>query len=202
MRLDNATFMKLSLRKKIRLMSNFWIGKKSKMNMSFPNDYLGTPFGNILPPTDAKKSSGRVFVGLGFVLPIDANWNIAKIFNSVVRFVAVNVVNGGDRPLSVNMEPNKSVNKVLPVINPSSQIPRLLKRPNNIADFGVLCRLNSAFQNSSLLVVGKQIADAFCGEIKILGSHAVSPVKKWFGQRPSSVDALSGLRYFNTWRLV
>ena len=55
-------------------------------------------------------------------------------------------------------------------------------------------------KNTSVLVVVKKFADALCGKINL--SHAVVPLKQWFGQKPGSVSALAGLRHFSTWRLM
>jgi hypothetical protein len=48
---------------------------------------------------------------------------------------------------------------------------------------------------ASIRVVIKTLSYKFCCKIGI--SHAFSPVKKWFGQKPSCVISTSGLRYFN-----
>lgn len=119
----------------------------------------------------------------------------AQVAQSVVVADAIDVVDLAIRFSAVGVEPRKSVQSVILVGDLGSQVPGPVGGANHIANLYGANRADTPSKDASLWVVVKKFAQAFCG--KIAGTHAVAPVKQWFVERPVSVSALCGLRYFS-----
>lgn len=129
------------------------------------------------------------------ILLIFRGVRLAKIFNSIVRAVTVDMVHLMRRIFTGHVKPRKPVSFVRVAINFDDSI-AVTKTSSNIALFDLApARRIEPRKNAGFWIVVEKLADALCGKIGL--SHAVSPVKKWFGQRPVSVCALDRLRYFS-----
>ena len=182
-------------------LSIFGAGKGSKMDERSIGAYVCSPLVSECPANNIyTKQTGLCFFGkAGKVLGVDAVRNISKIGKSVIGFVAVNVVNAKLGPLPCDVKPRNSVQAVLPVVKPRPHITAngINTSASNVNASG----FEFSLEEPSLSVVLKKFADALCGKINL--SHAVVPLKQWFGQKPRSVSALAGLRHFNIhWRLL
>lgn len=103
--LDGASIMMESFVRKVCAMSQFF-GIKGSNVFTFPSNFDSSP-PFIASSNHAKKTT---FIGFCWALPvlkINGSRHISKIFNSVIRWIPVNVINMVFRPLSMNIEPNK-----------------------------------------------------------------------------------------------
>lgn len=119
---------------------------------------------------------------------------LSKIAKSVVKCNSVDVIDEIRWPNAVNVKPNEPVALAVPAINVDLQIPVFVAVSSYVANCYAATRANFASEMPVVWVVIKELPQTLCGKIGL--SHAVSPVKKWCGQKPRSVSALSGLRYF------
>ena len=127
-----------------------------------------------------------------FVKHIVCVIHMPQIANPVIRFVLVYVVNLVLRERAVNVQPSQPMRPESNSVNGNSYVP-FLRVTSNASGF------DWAFstppnKHSSLWVVVKKFAQTLCGKIGL--SHAVVLIKQWFGQKLSSVSALTGLRHF------
>ena len=188
---NSATIMKFSLGLQICVMCILWAAKHAKRFLFSKKFYICRPSISVLRHTE--KTGLIVGTCRSHVLHVDARRDIPQIANSIICWVRINMVNLVCWPLSVPMKPSQPMRVIGNSINsnePSSVLP---DRPCNVARFAAFNTLLSS-EFASVRIVVKKFTDALCGKIGL--SHAVSPVKKWCGQRPRSVSALSGLRYF------
>lgn len=176
---------------KVDLMGLFWriVGAKA---------YLLSVYSDLCQPSlfvrrDAKETAEVAFFGFADVLLVAHVRNIAQVCKAVIQRIAVDVVNLVKRHFARDVQPSKPVRSHVHAINTNEPSPAL--HPSS----RLVCSLSAASgvpcKNTRLWVVVKKFAQAFCG--KIAGTHAVAPVKQWFVERPVSVSALCGLRYFS-----
>lgn len=178
----------------------FWGIKSAKVNVDAFFSYVCSP----LIPTcatdkvDTKKTRLISLFQLCEILGINAAVYVSEIVKAVIGFVAVNMIDAKHRPLSSDVEPSNSVQAVLSVIKPRSQISA--SGINTAASYVQTSGFEFSLKESRLRVVLKKFAYTLCGKINL--SHAVVPLKQWFGQKPRSVSALAGLRHFNIQRRI
>ena len=149
---------------------------------AFTRGYAKQP-GNIVVLWDSK------------ILPVLKSIYSAKVRPSVIKFVAVDVVNFCFRPLISSIEICKSVGKILMPINAYLCIPTFSHSfPSLFAYANV--RTNGTFlspsENASSSVVVKQFTQASYSKLWLSHDSVLSMI----GQRPAGVDALGGLRHF------
>jgi len=72
----------------------------------------GAPFIAVFTPVYAKKPALVLSMAFALVLKVSVPIRFAEIRNTVVRFVAVNVVNFLRRPLAINVVPSQSVSGI------------------------------------------------------------------------------------------
>lgn len=142
---------------------------------------------------NAKESAEVSFFGFTDVLLVAHVRNIAQICKTVVQRVSVDVVNLVKRHFSRDVQPSKPMRSHVYAIN--ADVSATTLHPSSWLVRSPSAASGVPSENASLWVVVKKFAQAFCG--KIAGTHAVAPVKQWFGKRPVSVSALCGLRYFS-----
>ena len=152
----------------------------------------GPPF--TMVPISTKKSGTGSFLRFALILNVFRLRDITKVANPVVCFSSVDVVNmvGGKGP--VNIEPSKAMQRVSFIFNLRSVIPVTVNASNRMIDWKAIAGFYKPCKHASILVVVKKFAQACCGKIGL--SH--DAVLSLIGQRPGSVSALSGLRYFST----
>ena len=152
----------------------------------------GSPF--TMVPISTKKSGTGSFLRFALILNVFCLRNIPKVANPIVCFPSVDVVNmvGWEGP--VNIEPSKAMQRVGFIFNLRSVIPVTVNASNRMIDWKAIAGFYKPCKHASILVVVKKFAQACCGKIGL--SH--DAVLSLIGQRPGSVSALSGLRYFST----
>lgn len=189
--LKRIEWMKLSLGLYVGATSFFTIGKKAEMDgLPIVSDRCD-PFGRVFVPTYAKQIGGTSFADMLDILPILRLRGLAQICKRIVAFYAVNVVNVFSRPMPVNVEPSKPVGWIKFPINSDKGVSvgrtscNIASPPSTGGD--------SAREHPALRVVMQQLAESVCGKINL--SHDVALLR--CGQRPASVSALGGLRYFS-----
>ena len=183
--------MKFSLRQYVCLVGLLLGVKNPNVKSFFPNSYARFPF--VFVSGNSKHS--RCFVSLCWANMISSIFkptDITKVGDSVVIFHSINVINLMFWPCFKNIEPGKPVRFVTPFINADIDIPISIKSAGNHSCHGVGAGRNSAGKNASILIVVKKFAQTLCGKIGL--SH--DAVLSLIGQRPGSVSALSGPRYF------
>ena len=138
----------------------------------------------------------RVFrVRLADILSIFASCSFAKILNSVVTWVSINVIYVAIWVFPKRDKPRQPMRLVyFPIPQTNSNVPKAVCVSSGFPDKRLLTRYKSS-KNTCFWIVFQKPVQQFWGNI--VCSHAVSPVKKWFGQKPGSVSALAGLRHFN-----
>lgn len=155
----------------------------------------GAPPARVL--IDTKHPRAAVALRLPLILQVPGTRYLSKIRNSVVCSDAVSMVNYlyGERPVGV--KPRKPVQRIGAEINLNSKVAvPFVERANRGVNRNAVACFNASGKYSSIRVVMEKFTQTFCG--KIGSSHAVVPLKQWFGQRPARVDSTSGLRHFNT----
>lgn len=169
----------------------FWRGVRAKrFHLSVYGDG-SAPFGPILGDTKVSRTCPR-FASVAHVF---SSGDHSQVAQPVVITYSVDVVDFTIRPFAMNVKPCKPVKRVGLVINRGSKVPGSVSEPYFVAGFDCVDRTHSPSEKSSFWVVVENLAQAFC--CKIVGAHAVAPVKQWFGKRPASVSALCGSRYFS-----
>ena len=152
----------------------------------------GSPFTVI--PISAKKSGTGSFLRFALILNVFRLRDIPKVANPVVCFSSVDVVNmvGGEG--AVNIEPSKAMQRVGFIFNLCSVVPVTVNGSNRMIDWQAIAGFYKPCKHASIWVVVKKFTQVCCGKIGL--SH--DAVLSLIGQRPGSVSALSGLRYFST----
>lgn len=119
-----------------------------------------------------------------FVLSILRVRSLPKIANSVVRPVAVYMVNLVFRPLSVNVKPRQSMLISRTPVNAYGSIPKRFVVMTSAASFWwTPFAAGFPYEDSTVLVIGKDFLKTVCGKMR--RSHD-APVKR-IGQRPGGI---------------
>jgi hypothetical protein len=121
---------------------------------------------------------------------------LSQIVKSVVAWIAVNVVYVLFRPTPVKVKPHQTMGVALMLGNRNLDPAVSGYGSGNIANFFLASMPNGLDPNkdAGVGVVAQVFAQKFWGNIGF--SHDAP--RKRIGQRLGSVDALAGLRYFNT----
>lgn len=189
--------MQPTLFREISLMRNLWAVKCSEVSQNAVMPDVRNPLvdDTILHLGYTKEAGTIPFVAFPDVLEVGLPCGVPKVVNPVIQSITVDVIDDAGRKNSVHIEPCDPMHAVLLVVKPCSQVTgRRVDSTNNW--FGVR-NLSFSCENASFWVVIKKFAHSVCGNINL--SHAVVPVKQWFGQKPRSVSALAGLRHFNSY---
>ena len=133
---------------------------------------------------NANSQETRLVSGVSFppVLSVDGKSGIAKIANSVVRPVAVDMVDDAARPFSMNVKPSKSVRLSFFPHETDASIAFATCIPGNLPSF---CKPTSVFtpsKNASFGIIVQQLFQE-CLHFCIVGvSHYIAPSKRFSGQ--------------------
>lgn len=120
---------------------------------------------------------------------------VKKVIQPVVTVQPVPVADPALGPLPMSVEPRKPVSVIRNAVNCDVNVASVASRPGDGAYWLAATAYKPRKQTSQGIVM-KQLFEPFLREGMIQISHAVSPVKKWFGQRPRCVSSTSGLRHF------
>jgi len=144
--------------------------------------------------SNAKIAAGVSWLRAALVLHIHRCRNITQIVESVVRLIAVDVVNVSGGPCPAHEKPRKTVRRVKTLIDTKANVPMRGFASSNIAGpcFMALSRCQAS-ENAGFWVVVKKLAQTLRGKIGL--SH--DAVLSLIGQRPARVDSTGGLRYFS-----
>lgn len=145
---------------------------------------------------NSKQPRGAVCSRSALVLHVLGVGYFTKIGKPVVAWVAVDVVNKLFRMYSMNIEPSQPRRLVLNVIDIDGRS-SVLSAVSGNATSKCHSATNAPSKNTSFRIVVKQLFESLLGKDRMLFSHAVSPVKKWFGQRPVRVDSTCGPHHFS-----
>ena len=188
MLLNCAARMVQALGRQVCGVGELW-GFENPQFCFLPCDAYGRPEAGTVP-TYTQKSKRIVYLRLALVLHVDRVRHTPEILNSVVRRVAINVVDMF-RPLAVNVQPSKSMRAVWGFAYLNLLV---LFRCAATGWFpgphAAPC--NDPSKRASVWVVVKKFAQTLRGKIGL--SHD-APSKR-IGQRPVSVSSTCGLRYF------
>ena len=177
-------------------MCKFWRVKNTEVSLYARHPNLRSPFS--IGEINTKIPALIIFVWESLILAIGSTRYISKVANSIVRPIAVDVVNLIDRPRSVYIEPCQTMCVIENTIDHYLKMPIVPGASCLVSSHGIGFAQNPR-KNSGALVVVEEFAQSLCGKINL--SHAVVPFKQWFGQKPWSVSALPRLRHFN-WSLT
>ena len=138
----------------IGLMRFFWRTIVAKPFGFAIDGHTGSPF--VLIPDDAHKPRFISAVWFSDVLRIAVRAYYAKIYNPVVRFVAVDVINQPLGPFLVNMEPRESMSLVHAPFNTNRDVSdSFFKAASNVASFDRFAAVNSPNKHARFSVVVK-----------------------------------------------
>lgn len=156
--LKRTSIMKTAFCIDIGLMRFLWGCKTSEKARLSVYANLGPPIVSTL--ADTKKPGLIVCTGMALILQIHRFFDISKIFDSIVRSVAINVVNFIVRPFSMNVEPRQSVSPVdLPVYG-NGNISSIIPCASNLSSLCSSCAINSPAHDASLWIVGKKLVQS------------------------------------------
>lgn len=178
-----------SFGRQVRSMGIFHRGEAAEMNNLPIEADSGAPFSIGSVPMSPNRSAFGASV-----LLIECVCRFSQIAYSVIRRVAVYVVNVTDRPNAVNVKPREAVNLVLPIVDHHLDVAILVRASQNVTCAHPADR-NPSRKKPCLWGVDEKLAQSIRAKIRF--SHAVVPFKRWFGQRPGSVLSGFGLRYFS-----
>ena len=177
-------------------MRQLWCFKCPKVDLPVARLYSRLP--PLFQSGYPEKGGGVLASALTHVLIVFGVRNVPKILKSIVGSHSVNVIDHINRPMPVRVEPSKSV----PEESHVKKCYLNISLTSDASSLGANNNFPAMFFNPSevarVRVVAKHAFEDFLGKGRIIFSHAVSPVKKWFGQRPQSVSALLGPRHFST----
>ena len=179
---------------KVGLVGKFWGSEVPKISLLSKNPYLGFPL-------KANRGYPQQFcfaqtISFSDILSVPGSGNITEICNTVIRRIAIYMVDFHKGHTSSYIKPSESM--------------RPKKFSNSYVDRTVLVSVSSTTtsecyraspespsKNSRFRIVVQKFLKPFLRKGRISISHAVVPFKQWFGQRLGSVSALVGLRHFN-----
>jgi hypothetical protein len=99
----------------------FWRVKPTKHHGYSVSANARTPFLSLFKLRDAKQPAASVaFVRFTLVLHVLRYRYVAKIFNPIVAWVSVNVVNNAGRPISGNVKPSQTTSSVSFAVYPDN----------------------------------------------------------------------------------
>lgn len=195
--LNSSEWMIDALCRNVGGVGKLWGFMHSKAYNFTAHHYLCAPFVSFL--RCAKKSAQIVEVGFCDILMIFGVRRLAQIIDTIVKFVAVFVVNLAFWPSTMNKKPSKSMQPVVFAIKAHNAVAFLVDITRMGAGFYALSSktLNPRKQ-SCFWVVVKKMAQAFCGKI---GFSHDAPLML-IGQKPVRVYSTCGLRYFNIGKTI
>lgn len=134
--LDGATLMKSALGRQVRFMCFMGRFKVADLTPLASDVDAGTPGLVLLViAVHAKQSAICVAPGRAQILLVQTSIGFSQIAHTVVRPVAVDVVDPFGGPMSGHMEPRKPVRLVSSPINGNEGVPsRLMKAASNLSD--------------------------------------------------------------------
>ena len=194
--LNSAGAMELALRAQVCVICKLRGRVSPEVGSSAIYHYLRFP-AKTLRFVDAQIPTSIVLSGGALIRPVPALGDISKIDDPVVVSVAVNVINHSGWELPVGVEPCEPVRLESPSLYSDRPVPAHIATCNT-SRFGAYAGSDAPRKNASFRVVVQQLFERALCKFRIVISHAVSPVKKWFGQRPARVISTGGLRYFIT----
>ena len=190
--LDGASIMMESFVRKVCAMSQFF-GIKGSNVFTFPSNFDSSP-PFIASSNHAKKTT---FIGFCWALPvlkINGSRHISKIFNSVIRWVPVNVVNMVFGPFSVYVEPHKSMFPNSSAKHTNQPIPIFVQRAAS-AKGSLIPSPCLGKEVASVRVVFDNFAELFSG--KIVFAHAICSLKAIVREVTQGVCRPFALRQYN-----
>lgn len=183
--------------RRIRNSGIFFCCESTKVNLGSVYSYVRFPNSLTFDLTHANEAGSACFSSRP-VLSVFCFCRQPQVTNSVVIPDAVDVVNALRGEHSEHVQPSQPMLRIVKLpIYKNRSVPFVSFRASAKTGASVVGAygLFNPCKYTSFRIVIKDFAQALCGKIGL--SHAVSPVKKWFGQKPQSVSALLGLRHFN-----
>ena len=155
---------------KVRLVRFFWRIIVPKPFALSVNGHASSPF--ILKPNYAHKTGFVSAVWLANVLRVSIRKHIAKVFNSIVSFNTVNVVDDSFWPFAINVQPCQSMGFVNVFGNANRDISNFLfYAPGYVPSFNSFARANFPLKHAGVGVIIKRGFQFFYGQ-----RHVNSPV--------------------------
>jgi len=190
MKSDSATFVKLTFRDQVGGMGLLITRKRADaapfpVNRNLRQKLLAVAF-------NAKNAELVVFLCRVPILLIYAYRHIAQILNSIVRWIAVNVIDMVRGLHAMNVNPRESVRQIRTTVDPNPQISLPIIASCDGSSLGVAAGADAPRKHARFAVVVKKFAQTLRGKIGL--SH--DAVLSLIGQRPVSVSSTCGLRYF------
>ena len=155
---------------------------------------IGKPPQALVVPKSASKAGGfAVSPSAENILPVHRYGYVSKVGDSVIGFIAIDVIYDIERPSPVHVDPCETMGLVRGPTNHYYAIPLLGYVPGKRAGFR---RPSSGFdpsENAGFWIVVKKFLQALCSKI---GSSHDAPLML-IGQRPAMCISTGGPRHFN-----
>ena len=161
---------------------------------TFVCSYRRNPFASLCMKMHSSKSAFIVGPNAG-ILSVFALGGVSKVCNPIVKTIAIYVVNVVFWKFSINIKPRKSVSIVSVSKKTDADVFMAAACSSRFSGFYYTPSPSIVVKprkHSGVRIVMKNFAQTFCSKIGL--SH--DAVLSLIGQRPGSVSALSGLRYF------
>jgi hypothetical protein len=138
--------------------------ESSKVYLFLRAFYLGFPTAPFR--ANAKKTRGVRAQRLNFISRVIAPRAFSYVYEAIIRWVMVYVVNIPYRPTTVNIQPSQTVCFIEPSANTDVGIAIAFNVPRKIADYIVPhAAVSFSRKNSGLWIVMQQFVQMFCGKL-------------------------------------
>lgn len=168
--LNRAADMHLAFSGQICLVCKFWRFVRAEVSSSAVQ--LNLCLEQAPLRADPEKAGFVVGERVALILVIDGAWHIPQVGPSVVRTLAVSMVDLTDRPRSGLDQPNYPMLKMAMTVGPYQAITLVANEASQRAHPDSTVRGQSPCQAPSLAVIGKQLSSASSGQI---GFHWNAP---------------------------
>jgi hypothetical protein len=121
-------------------------------------------FGYAKPPTTVAP------VRRNLILDVFSGRDVAQVFQSIIVWVSVNVVNVVFRPFTIYVKPNQSVRPITLTVNADYAVPKVIYGSGNAANHYAAISFNAPAQHARRRIANKQFFKTFMRE------HIVTPM--------------------------
>ena len=194
--LDRASNVHFPFSDQVRVMRNLRRGKRAKTGLLSGGHDICLPLTPMFRNTEITR--GTIGTRAPGVLLVLGHRYIPQVDITIVGFDSIDVVDTLTRPGTRHVEPCQPVGLASSPKDANLTVACAVCASGDIPNLDLAASRYEPRKNASFWVVVQQLFERALCKFRIVVSHAVSPVKKWFGQRPARVDSTGGLRYFIT----
>ena len=176
----------------ISLMSKFGCGKYTKNKQFFMDFNSGRPSLITATPKCSSKTRFAYFAYAWNILHIFKLISLPQVTQTIIRWIAINMVNSSNGPTPMNIKPSQSMSVTTMAHKTNTYSSVGGSSSSNVTNFGSSTVQFNPSKQSSIRIIMQELFKNFWGKIRF--SHD-APYKR-IGQRLTCVDSTCGLRYF------